>query len=362
MTDSKKQFKILSLNGGGVRGLFSITILAELERVLAERNNNPDLAIGNYFDMITGASIGGIIAVALADGQKARDLQAKFHKAAPDIFPRLSWVPNCARNIYQLGKLLLSPLYKANNLEKAVTEIVGTGKTVRSLKRRLLIPTVNLSTGRPLFIKTCHNSLFTRDDQFTLVDVAMATSAAPTYFLPHYIEWQSAYFADGGLLANNPSFVAYHEALNYLDDEEFKGITANDIKILNIGTLSNDFCINPNNISRWFPGYFGLWGGGKALIETVMSSSQKMHGFMAGKALNREGMPPCYFSLDETVPDQQARVISLDNASEESLKALVAWGKSVATTATGKKALIETFFSTEAPAFIHPTDRKEASE
>jgi len=119
MNDSNKQFKILSLNGGGVRGLFSITILAELERVLAERNNNPDLAIGNYFDMITGASIGGIIAIALADGQKARDLQGKFHKAAPDIFPRQSWVPNCVRNIYQLGKLLLSPLYKANNLEKA---------------------------------------------------------------------------------------------------------------------------------------------------------------------------------------------------------------------------------------------------
>ncbi len=65
MGDSQKQFKILSLNGGGVRGLFSITILAELERVLAERTNNPDLAIGSYFDMITGASIGGIIAIAL---------------------------------------------------------------------------------------------------------------------------------------------------------------------------------------------------------------------------------------------------------------------------------------------------------
>lgn len=92
----------------------------------------------------------------------------------------------------------------------------------------------------------------------------MATSAAPTFFFkPHYIEWQSAYFADGGLLANNPSFVAYHEALNYLDDKEFEGLTATDIKILNIGTLSNDFCVNPNNIKRWFPGYFGLWGGGK---------------------------------------------------------------------------------------------------
>lgn len=362
MGDSKKQFKILSLNGGGVRGLFSVTILAELERVLAERHNNPDLAIGNYFDMITGVSIGGIIAVALADGQKARDLQTKFYHAAPNIFPRRRWIPNYARSIYQLGRLLLKPLYKANNLEKAVANIVGTGKTVRSLKRRLLIPTVNLSTGRPLFIKTCHNSQFTRDDRFTLIDVAMATSAAPTYFLPHYIEWQSAYFADGGLLANNPSFVAYHEALNYLDDEEFKDITPSDIKILNIGTLSNDFCVNPNNISRWFPGYFGLWGGGKALIETVMSSSQKMHGFMASKALNREGMRPCYFSLDETVPDQQARVISLDNASEESLKALVAWGNSVATTATGNKTLIDTFFSMEAPAFIHPADTKEALE
>lgn len=362
MDDSKKQLKILSLNGGGVRGLFSITILAELERVLAERRNDPDLAIGNYFDMITGASIGGIIAVALADGQKARDLQAKFHKVAPNIFPRVRWVPNWARSLYQLGKLLLRPLYKSDNLREAVAEIVGADKTVRTLKRRLLIPTVNLSTGRPLFIKTCHNSNFTRDDQFSLVDVAMATSAAPTYFLPHYIEWQSAYFADGGLLANNPSFVAYHEALNYLDGEEFKGITPHDIKILNIGTLSNDFCVNPNNISRWFPGYFGLWGGGKTLIETVMSSSQKMHGFMASKALNCEGMSPCYFSLDETVPDQQARVISLDNASEESLKALVAWGKSVATTATGNKALIDTFFSKEAPAFIHPIDRKEALE
>ncbi|WP_316677288.1 CBASS cGAMP-activated phospholipase [uncultured Tolumonas sp.] len=359
MQHMKKQFKILALNGGGVRGLFTVTILAELERVLAERHNDPELAIGDYFDMITGASIGGIIAIALADGQRARDLRDKFHKVAPNIFPRCSWVPNWVRSLYQLSKLALWPLYKANNLETAVTEIVGKGKTVRNLKRRLLIPTVNLSTGRPLFIKTCHNSQFTRDDQFSLIDVAMATSAAPTYFLPHYIEWQSAYFADGGLLANNPSFVAYHEALNYLDDKEFEGLTATDIKILNIGTLSNDFCVNPNNIKRWFPGYLGLWGGGKNLIETVMSSSQKMHGFMANKALNADGKTTCYFSLDETVPDQQARVISLDNASKESLKALMAWGKSVATTATGNKNLIDTFFNAKAPAFVHPNDQKE---
>lgn len=362
MDDSQKQFKILSLNGGGVRGLFSITILAELERVMAERTNNPDLAIGSYFDMITGASIGGIIAIALADGQKARDLQIKFHTAAPAIFPRYSWIPDWLRGIHQFVKRLWCPLYNAAHLKKEVTGIIGDGKTVRMLKRRLLIPTINLSTGRPLYIKTCHNSRFTRDDQFNLIDVAMATSAAPTYFLPHYIENQSAYFADGGLLANNPSFVAYHEALNYLDDQEFLGLAPEDIKILNIGTLSNDFCINPNNITKFSPGYVGLWGGGKALIDTVMSSSQKMHGFMANKTLNHEGTPQRYFSLDETVPDQQAQLISLDNASTESLKALVAWGKSVATTATGDDNLFKTFFSMEAPAFIHPLDRKEKPE
>ena len=350
MTSETNFLKILSLNGGGVRGLYTITVLAELERVLAEKHGRDDLSISEYFDMISGASIGGVIALALADGHRARDLEVEIKNLASKIFPQ----PRYFKNLIQNFKRAFGSLYNGDRLYNEIENILGKDRKIRHLKRRVLIPTVNLTTGKPLFVKTCHNPSFNRDDAFSLSDVARATSAAPTYFPPHYIKNVSAYFADGGLLANNPTFVAYHEAMNYLDDE-FKGLEPAQIKIMNVGTLSSEYCIDPQRIKSKIPGYFKLWKLGSALVEVVMSSNQQMHTFMANRALNSSG--DNIFELDGSVPDQQAHLITLDNSSEDALNILVARGKDTATTWSGKPEFMKMFFGEVAPEFIHPSDR-----
>lgn len=354
MAEHKPRIRILSLNGGGVRGLYTISVLAEFERILADGDES--YSIAEHFDLIAGTSIGGLLAIGLADGKTARELKTKVLEHATTIFPpRRSLFPKVLWDIWKGIRAILRNRYNGENIGKAVVDIVGSDRTIRDLQRRVLIPTVNITTGKPLFVKTCHNPRFTRDDRLKLVDVARATSAAPTYFEPHYIEELEAYFVDGGLVANNPSYVAYHEAITDLK-EEFEVNSDSQVYVLNIGTMASDFCINPERIHKMFSGYFRLWGLGSTLVETVMTGNQWMHGKMASRALSDMN----YVSLDDTVPDQQASIITLDNSRPEALKVLVARGIQQATEslANSQFDLKGKFFNGKADKFIHPKDKE----
>lgn len=344
--NQQSKIRVLSLNGGGVRGLFTISLLAEMERVLSKGDES--YSIAQHFDLIAGTSIGGLLALGLADGKNARELKESVEAYAQKIFPPANFVQKILRFFKKLG----GHQYNGDDISKAVKAIVGSDRTIRDLKRRVLIPTLNITSGRPYFIKTCHNPRFTRDDQFNLVDVALATSAAPTYFQPHYIECVNSYFVDGGLLANNPSLVAHHEVVTDLL-HEFPNLKKDDVFILNIGTMSSEFCINPERINNTLTGYLGLWRFGKDLIETVMTGNQLMHGYMVNRAVAVGN----YVSLDDTVPNQQAGIITLDNAKNEALQVLIARGKQRATEALADQQLIANFFNDKAPEFIHPEDR-----
>jgi patatin-like phospholipase/acyl hydrolase len=354
MAEHKPRIRILSLNGGGVRGLYTISVLAEFERILADGDES--YSIAEHFDLIAGTSIGGLLAIGLADGKTARELKTKVLEHATTIFPpRRSLFPKVLWDIWKGIRAILRNRYNGENIGKAVVDIVGSDRTIRDLQRRVLIPTVNITTGKPLFVKTCHNPRFTRDDRLKLVDVARATSAAPTYFEPHYIEELEAYFVDGGLVANNPSYVAYHEAITDLK-EEFEVNSDSQVYVLNIGTMASDFCINPERIHKMFSGYFRLWGLGSTLVETVMTGNQWMHRKMASRALSDMN----YVSLDDTVPDQQASIITLDNSRPEALKVLVARGIQQATEslANSQFDLKGKFFNGKADKFIHPKDKE----
>lgn len=346
------RLRILSLNGGGVRGLYTISVLAEFERILAKGDES--YSIADHFDLIAGTSIGGLLALGLADGKTARELELKMREHATTIFPSRKYLPDFLWKLCKGCRALFGNRYNGENISKAVADIVGEERRIRHLQRRVLIPTVNVSTGKPLFVKTCHHPRFTRDDKLRLVDVARATSAAPTYFAPHYIEDLNAYFVDGGLVANNPSYVAYHEAVTDLKDEF--GIKSEDqIYILNIGTMASDFCINPELIKSLVPGYFRLWGLGSTLVETVMNSNQWMHHYMTARVLSKKN----HVTLDDAVPDQQASIITLDNSRPEALNVLAARGKQKANEALADVdlKLREKFFSEKAEKFVHPEDK-----
>ncbi|PSH11382.1 hypothetical protein B7R74_21550 [Yersinia pseudotuberculosis] len=231
MVEEKKDFQILSLCGGGIRGLYTISVLATLEELLAEKTNNPDYWIGQHFDLISGTSIGGILALGLANGVTARELLHILDKKRKIIFPnRLGY--------WLFFKQLFTSRREHTPLRLSLEEIFAH-KTLQDLKVPVIIPAVNYTTGQPKMFKTPHDDSFIFDKNISLVNVALATSAAPTYF-PAF-EIKNNLYVDGGLIANSPCLIGWHEAINVFQrkaNEPFR------IKILNIGTMAGNVVSN----------------------------------------------------------------------------------------------------------------------
>lgn len=353
-TEQSDSIRILSLNGGGVRGLYTISVLAKLEQIIEEEEGKTGVKIGEYFDLITGTSIGGILALGLASGESARDLQEKFKESAPKIFPTL-------RFKYQALIKLFYPVYRSEPLYETVKSMIGDEITFKELNRRVMIPSLNLSTGEPKFFKTLHGKLFNLDGNIRLIDAAMATSAAPTYFKPHFIESNGQYYADGGLVANNPSYVGIREVLIDMQ-EDFPNTKPEDVKILNIGTLSEKYCIGPNTLKqKCSKGYFGLWGLGKRLVSSTMTANQNLQRHMLKRELRIRGIEANYVEIDKTIPNEASKDIVLDNAAESSLLTISGWGETMAGERYTQDEALRNFFKTKAKPFVKVLNNKEAA-
>ncbi len=195
----KKTARILSIDGGGIRGLIPATIIAQWESLLGP--------IANNFHMISGTSTGGILASALAKGVAANDL-CNFYKAkGPEIFDS---------SITSLGGVA-GQLYEAAPLESAIKSVLkGNLSTVT---KDLLITAYDLHARSPFLFKSwkargieLSAKESARDNDFSLEQVARATSAAPTFFPPAKVKSLSNKqfgLIDGGVYANNPAMCAY---------------------------------------------------------------------------------------------------------------------------------------------------------
>lgn len=166
-------FQILSLSGGGYMGLYTARVLQRLE----EQSGRP---LRESFDLIAGTSIGGIIALGLAAGTPAEKICTHFQEHGPRIFPaRLDSRFNSVRLLRQL---LVGASYSSAPLKNAIDAVLGGDIRIEQLGQRVIIPVVNMSSGAPQVFKTPHHPSFVRDGVLSCADVALATSAAPTFF------------------------------------------------------------------------------------------------------------------------------------------------------------------------------------
>lgn len=196
-------FKILTIDGGGFRGLFSATVLSEIEKVNG--------SIAGHFDLLCGTSTGGLIALALAAGRSAQEVVDFYKTWGPKIFPE----PTLRKRIIRkkLGDVFAPNSRNTNEvLKEAIEEIIGN-KKMSEANSYLCIPAVSLIDFPPLVFKTDHAPMLTRDSSGFMRDVALATSAAPLYFPVVEVEHlPGGEFLDGGLWANNPALVSLVEA------------------------------------------------------------------------------------------------------------------------------------------------------
>ena len=220
-----KTFKILAIDGGGIRGLYSASILNCFEKQYG--------SIIDYFDLIAGTSTGGLLALALGAGKNTGTIVDFYKNDGPKIFPSRNTFIRLSRS---LRHIFFSSKYSDVFLKQSLQKIFSD-KIIDDAKCCLCIPAVNLSTYEGIVFKTSHHQSLNRDRNIKMIDIALATSAAPTYFPVAQVPGVSSKLVDGGLWANNPSLLAVIEALTYImkDKKEFDSIS-----ILSIGNLSND--------------------------------------------------------------------------------------------------------------------------
>jgi patatin-like phospholipase/acyl hydrolase len=217
-------YRILSLDGGGVRGVFTTALLSCLEGLV------PFL---DGVDLFAGTSTGGIIAMGLAAGMTPDELTGLYLALGPEIFPSSTLGP-----LAIVGKIVCAP-YDNAALKVALADAFGRRnvRTLGDLRRRVLVPSFDLDSSegpahdrrgprrwKPKFFHNFPGPWGDADEE--IVDVALRTTAAPTYF-PSYQG-----FVDGGVIANNPSMAALAQALQPATG----GRKLEDVSLLSVGT------------------------------------------------------------------------------------------------------------------------------
>jgi patatin-like phospholipase/acyl hydrolase len=185
-------FRILALDGGGMRGVFTASYLAGLERALGRR-------VVDVVDLVVGTSTGGIIALGLASGRSAEEMLAFYLEHGPKIFGRSRPFP-----IW-----LFRPRYSRGPLDEALREQFGEMK-MNELGKHVCITAHELITGNTRVLKDDHHPDLHWGGELLVWKVAAATAAAPSYFAPMQLGSQDSH-VDGGVWSNNPALVGITE-------------------------------------------------------------------------------------------------------------------------------------------------------
>ncbi|WP_122847315.1 CBASS cGAMP-activated phospholipase [Pseudomonas viridiflava] len=217
-----RNFRILALDGGGLRGTFTAAVLAKWDDMLKAGGGN---GIISHFDLVAGTSTGAILAIGLALGLNPSEILAFYEEKGPNIFPK-------DRKL----RHWLKSKHESATLRQLLTEVYGEKTLAADSLCRLVIPTVRAKQGQAEAIVTPHSPDRTAYRDISAVDAALASSAAPTFFDESTWEGPIALetFLDGGVWANNPILPALAEAVRYLK------IPLDRIDVLSIGTLSSE--------------------------------------------------------------------------------------------------------------------------
>ncbi|WP_264735462.1 patatin-like phospholipase family protein [Wolbachia endosymbiont (group A) of Rhinocyllus conicus] len=282
---------ILSVDGGGIRGIIPAIILAEIEKRTRKR-------VAEIFHLMAGTSTGGIVIAGLCKKDKqgnpqysANDLVELYQKYGSYIFKSsflrrsiFSWL-NCAQ-------------YPHKNIEFVLDKYFGDD-TLQNTLNNVLIASYDVHNNCPFFFKSW------REDRnfIKLKDALRATTAAPTYFVPKYlkINQKEMVLVDGGVFANNPAACAYASSKRLFPND--------DILLLSIGTGRTDRSIEYVNSRR-----FGKIGWIKPLLHVMFSSSLD--------AVN--------YQLNQVIADKYIRIQSqlkiasaeMDNITSKNIKSL----------------------------------------
>ena len=252
-----KDFRILSIDGGGIKGIFPSCFLGKLESHYLKGQS-----ISNYFDLICGTSTGGIIALGLGAGMTAVEIATLYIERGKNIFPT---------NLRKWASFFYSS-YKKQNLQVVLKEALKEKKLKHS-KVRLCIPSFEGSYSEVYVFKTPHHPDFKKDGEESMIKVALSTASAPTFFKP--FRDNGYIFVDGGVWANNPCMIGLVEALSSF------AVQRENIKILSIGCGEAPYIVKNQMITKG-----GIWHWRKIIKGAMHLQSMNAIG-QAGLLIGR---------------------------------------------------------------------------
>lgn len=272
--------------------------------------------------------------MALGLGRPASEIAAIMEARGPEIFPNYKKRLIC---YFWEAKYSNAPL-------KRVAEELYGDNTLCHSRRRLLIPTINYSTGKPQFFKTPHHESLRDDYKRKMSDVALATSAAPVFFPIYQSEETNSCYVDGGLVGNAPGMFGVHEALY------FCGQNIADINLLSIGTMGGEFRLDASkNLNK------GIINWREKLFLLTISAQEKITDYMLQHQLGER-----YSLIDELPTHDQVSNIGLDIADKASIQTLKSMGEESAKKFIGKPEA-DVFLSHSAPSY-QPCYLKEVND
>lgn len=313
-----KQTRILTIDGGGIRGLIPARILVSLERKLQQRTGRDDARLAEFFDLVAGTSTGGLItclllmpgAVEWEPAFSAQEIVDLYLDYGPKIFnaPLL-------KRITSLGGIR-DERYDASGLENLIDERFGS-LWLSQLIKPCLITAYDVATRKTVFF-TQHDARSTNKD-FPIKVVARATSAAPTYFeaMPNGNGHITNAYVDGGLFANNPTMCAYVEAYRKLEGKP----TAANMVVLSLGTGQIKRPYSYQTVRNW-----GMLEWAQPLIDIMMAGVSETIDHQMQQLFAAHGRRDSYLRLQPTIEDEDKELAELDNVSPDNMERLLNLG------------------------------------
>ncbi len=322
-----KPYRVLSLDGGGMRGLYTASVLKSLSERFCKSSKKD---IGKGFDLIVGTSTGGILATGLVAGIPIDEIMEIYSTTGRDIFtdpkPNNS---NILKKYWWIFKAWFKPANSNIPLHKALNRIFKNetiGDVYMRRKIGFCIQALKLVDCSPRVFKTPHNPEKNADNERKLVDVCLATSAAPIIFpivsIPEpSVKKTQEHFIDGGLWANNPTLIGLIEALELSKKDQ-------KIEIISIGTCPvfsgetlNEKSLN-RGIANWEYGVdiFDLSGNAQSRSVDFICKFLEKNLKKLGKQVHIYRLPQKHLS-----PAQEQN-IGLDKASQEACDTLTVLG------------------------------------
>lgn len=285
--------KILSLDGGGIRGIISAVWLQELQRKL-------DKPIYETFDLIAGTSTGAILAVALGLGMDPGDILSMYLEKAPLIFPQNKY-KRIAGRISRLfrGHGFSQPKYDDIILNSILKDILGHSK-FGDMKTNIIVPAYDLEHMQSRVFKSWRNEY----KDLSSWEIVRASAAAPTYLSAYkmVVMGRETHFVDGGVIANNPSMCAVAEAMRLGSPKE-------DILLVSLGTGQGSNVFAGEELEHWGPIQWAT-----NIITVLIDGNNDVQNYHVSMLLNGNS-----FRFQMTLPKENYR---LDKATKKNLNEL----------------------------------------